>query len=244
MRDERYHDRRWRGEVIEVKVLYSRAGVSQHIWMETANSCILVDAGDGIIRDLLSNELDPLQLDGVLFTHGHFDHMGGLHSLLGYLRMVGRKKPLPVCAPKGCLEVFSVAENFLKLYADTMPFETSAKEIEPNQSFQTGDLTVKAYPMIHCGGIEGFGILDPIPALGYRITCRGESVAITGDCGSASPLKELVKDADLAIIEATYGNNSEAKRESLDKVHLSQDMAEEVGKLATQFILIHKAKED
>jgi ribonuclease BN (tRNA processing enzyme) len=244
VREKKDQDRHWRGKIIEARVLYSRAGVAQHIWLEAANSCILVDAGDGIVRDLLANKLDPLQLDGVLFTHGHFDHMGGLHSLLGYLRMIGRKGVLSVFAPKGCLEVFSVVENFLKLYADTLPFEISARKIEPNQSFRAGDLTVKAYPMIHCGGIEGFGILDPIPALGYRITCEGETVAITGDCGSASPLRELVKDADLAIIEATYRNSSEAERESLERVHLSEDMASEYGKLANQFILIHKAKED
>jgi ribonuclease BN (tRNA processing enzyme) len=244
MRDRKDQDRRWRGKVIEVNILYSRAGVAQHVWLETDNSRILVDAGDGIVRDILSNGLDPIQLGGVLFTHGHFDHMGGLHSLLGYLRMIGRKKALPICAPKGCSEVFSIADNFQKCYADTLPFEMSLKEIQPDERFRIGDWTIEAYPMVHCGSIDELGILDPIPALGYRISLGDETVAITGDCGFASPVKELVQGVDLAVIEATYRARAEADQESLERVHLSQDIAEEMGRLAKEFILVHRAGED
>ncbi len=234
--------RRWRGKKMEVRIPYSRAGVAQHMWLEAGNSCILIDAGDGVIRDLLAEGLDPSKLSAVLFTHGHFDHMGGLHSLLGFLRMVGRKEVLPVLAPEGCREVSSIVDGFTGCYADTLPFGISLKWIQPNADIEVGDFNIRAFPMVHCGGIEGFGILDPIPAVGYRILHQGETVAITGDCGSASSLRELVEGADLAIIEATYKSSASADEESLEKVHLSEDLAEEMGKLARQFILVHKAE--
>jgi len=234
--------RRWRGKKMEVRIPYSRAGVAQHIWIEAGNSCILIDAGDGVVRDLLAERLDPIKLSALLFTHGHFDHMGGLHSLLGFLRMVGRKEVLPILAPEGCLEVSSIVDGFTRCYADTLPFEISLRGIQPSEDFQVADSKIKAFPMVHCGGIEGFGILDPIPAMGYRISHQGETVAITGDCGSTSPLRGLVEGADLAIIEATYRSSASADRESLERVHLSEDLAEEIGKLATHFILVHKAE--
>jgi ribonuclease BN (tRNA processing enzyme) len=233
--------RSWQGKNLEIKVLFSRAGVAQQIWVETQKSRLLVDAGDGTVRDLIANDLDPGQLSGLLFTHGHFDHMGGLHSLLGYLRMIGRKETLPVCAPKGCSEVLGMVENFEKCYAGTIPFRISLIEIEPKKKFQLGDFSIEAHPVVHCGSIEDFGVLDPIPAVGYRISCDNEVVAITGDAGSASPLRELVDEADLAIIEATYSKNTELDSKYLEKVHLSEDLAQELGRLAKEFILVHKA---
>jgi ribonuclease BN (tRNA processing enzyme) len=242
MIDRDDQSRHWRGKKIEVRIPYSRAGVAQHIWLEAGSSRILIDAGDGVIRDLLAEGLDPVKLSAVLFTHGHFDHMGGLHSLLGFLRMVGRKEVLPVLAPEGCREVSSILDGFTGCYADTLPFEISLRWIQPNENFQIGDLKIRAFPMVHCGGIEGLGMLDPIPAMGYRLSHEGETVAVTGDCGSASPLRELVEGTDLAIIEATYKSSATADGESLEKVHLSEDLAEEIGKLAKQFILVHKAR--
>jgi ribonuclease BN (tRNA processing enzyme) len=230
----------WQGENLGVKVLFSRAGVAQQIWVEAKKSSLLVDTGDGILRDLLANELDFGQLCGILFTHGHFDHMGGLHSLLGYLRMIGRKGALPVCAPKGCLEVFSMAENFVKCYADTIPFKISLIEIEPKKKFRLGDFSIEAHTVTHCGSIDDLGVLDPIPAVGYRISYGEEVVAITGDAGSKSPLRELVEGADLAIIEATYSKSTELDSKYLEMVHLSEDLAQDLGKLAKRFMLVHK----
>jgi ribonuclease BN (tRNA processing enzyme) len=243
MIDSDNESRGWRGKKIEVRIPYSKAGVAQHIWLEAGSNRILIDAGDGVVRDLLAEGLDPVRLSAVLFTHGHFDHMGGLYSLLGFLRMVGRREALPILVPEGCVEVSSIVDGFTRCYADTLPFEISLRGIEPNENFQIGDLKIRAFPMVHCGGIEGFGILDPIPAMGYRIWHEGETVAVTGDCGSVSPLRELVQGADLAIIEATYKSSANADRESLERVHLSEDLAEEIGKLAKQFILVHKAQE-
>jgi ribonuclease BN (tRNA processing enzyme) len=232
----------WQGKQIRVEIPFSRAGVAQHVWIESGDGSVLVDVGDGILRDILQNRFDLNKLRGVVFTHGHFDHMGGLHSFLGYLRMIGRKEPLPICAPKGCAEVFSTLDSFLKCYPNTIPFEVVSRGVEPNEEFRLGAFAIKAYPVVHCGSIDGAGILDPIPALGYRITHTGETIAITGDTGISSPLKELIEGADLAIIEATYRESAEAGRESLKRVHLSEDVAKEIGKLAREFILVHKGK--
>ena len=80
----------WQGKNIEVNILYTKAGLAQQIWVRNENGSILFDTGDGILRDIISNELDITQIRGIVFTHGHFDHIGGLHSLLGFLRMKGR----------------------------------------------------------------------------------------------------------------------------------------------------------
>jgi len=191
----------WQGKQIKVNILFSRAGVAQHIWVSNENGAILVDTGDGILRDLLSNGLDFNRLNGLIFTHGHFDHVGGLHSLLGYLRMIGRKPALPIFAPKGCTELFSLLDNFMHCYGNTIPFQIDKKELEPHEVFEIAEMRVEPYPVVHCGGIK-----------------------------------------DTAILEATLEKSEGANKELLEKVHLSEDLANEVGKLAKDFILIHKGR--
>ena len=242
MKTQRENMQSWQGKNISVHVLFSIAGVAQHIWVYNEHGSILVDTGDGLLRDLLSHGLDVDRIRGLVFTHGHFDHMGGLHSLLGFLRMIARKEPLPICAPQGCTEVFSIVDNFMMCYRDSIPFKIFCEEIQPQQTLQIAKMTINAYPVVHCGSIEGSGILDQIPAMGYRIFYRGETIAISGDTGVCPALQELVKGADLAILEATYGQSESVGEESLKKVHLTEDSAIEIGRTAKNYILVHKGE--
>ncbi|HUV30571.1 MAG TPA: MBL fold metallo-hydrolase [Acidobacteriota bacterium] len=233
--------RTWRGTSLNVRVLFSAAGVAQHIWLSNRTGALLVDTGDGALRDILSGGLDLESLRGILFTHGHFDHMGGLHSLLGFLRMVGRTDAVPIYAPAGCVEVPRAVDLFRRCYHGTVPFSINYRELQPGSCLQIVGMSIVAYPVVHCGSIEGSDALEPVPALGYRITCEGDTVAITGDTGNCPGLKELVRGADFAILEATYEKSTDVDRESLEKVHLSEDVAREIGRLAREFILVHKA---
>ena len=240
MKKRRTDVQSWEGKSLRALVLYSRAGVAQQIWIENKGGAVLIDAGDGLIRDLISNDLDPARIRGVIFTHGHFDHVGGLYSLLGFLRMIGRKETLPIVAPRGCTEVFFLADNFERCYPDTTPFEIRRREIRSRQVIRIANMSIRAYAVVHCGSIEGAGILGRIPAMGYRISHGGETIAVSGDTGFCPSLERLAKGADLAIIEASYKKSKGVDREILKKVHLSEDLAQEIGGLAKNFLLVHR----
>ncbi len=224
-----------------MNVLYSKAGVATQILLKS----VLVDAGDGTLRDLLAVDYNFEDLDIILITHGHYDHMGGLHSLLGYARMIGRKNPLTIVHPGAC-EVDTLVKGFRTCYPDTIPFSINVVTAEDRRIYQFNTVKIQPFFVSHAGSTAQ-GILSPIPATGYRIVFPDKTVAVTGDSCFCHPLEELVHGVDMAFIEATWTEERKQRltkkygdiEEDMLKVHLSEEQAHTLGNLAKKYVLIH-----
>lgn len=217
-------------------MLYSRAGVATQILASTAKSDLLIDIGDGVLKDLVALNYDFAKLRAICVTHGHFDHIGGFWALLGFLRMIGRKEELIVITPISCSEVRNIMNCFTDVYRETMPFQIIIKELADEEKTSVGEMTVQAFEVMHRGATKAYGLGKRIPAVGYSITYDRQRVVVSGDTGMCRSLKRFVKDADLAILEATLKHRTSEMAE----VHLSQEEADEIGKTAKEYMLIHR----
>ncbi|MCK4847552.1 MAG: MBL fold metallo-hydrolase [Candidatus Heimdallarchaeota archaeon] len=114
------------------QVLHSIAGIATQILVTDDRFFLLLDIGDGIIRDLLNIGLKfPINKPIYVFiTHGHFDHCGGLFSFLGFLRMLNHKLPVTIHSPKQCEEVESLFKSFQTTYGLTTPFSIEHRSLE------------------------------------------------------------------------------------------------------------------
>ncbi|MFX1604171.1 MAG: hypothetical protein ACFFCK_11870, partial [Promethearchaeota archaeon] len=106
----------WENDEVEVSIPYSAAGVATTIVITSkfTERMMLLDVGDGALRDLLDRGSIQFvsDLGLIAITHGHFDHMGGIHSVLGFLRMMKRTNELHILLPTDCIEVISVIRGF------------------------------------------------------------------------------------------------------------------------------------
>jgi len=226
----------WRGKNWNVEVLYSKAGVATQILISTLKCNILVDVGDGTLRDLLELDYDFEQLKAVAITHGHFDHAGGLWTLFGFLRMIGRTSDLSLIVPRFCSEVKNLIEGFMAVYRDTMPFRIILKELSNEEKITIGRMEIQAFSVIHRGSTKLYRVGKHVPAVGYSIGFDKQRIVISGDTGMCQSLKKFVKGADLTILEAT----AKEKTAKNIEVHLSIEETTEIGKTAKKFILIHQ----
>ena len=68
---------------------------------------ILLDAGEGAQRTLGQAGFSPHDIDYILVTHAHGDHVNGLAGLLQSMAVSRRKKPLRIIAPKSVIDFAS-----------------------------------------------------------------------------------------------------------------------------------------
>ena len=138
------------------------------------------------------------QIDAVLITHLHGDHVFGLpFLLLEYCVRVKRTEPVYVIGPKGLIEtshqLCDIAwPNMRQKHEADIPVVFI--EVEQEGVYKVGDLTVTALPMAHFD----------LDAYGYRFEYKGRTFAYTGDTGEGGSLDRLIRGVDVAIIECTH----------------------------------------
>jgi phosphoribosyl 1,2-cyclic phosphodiesterase len=164
---------------------------------ETTN--VLVDAGLSsreILRRLNDVGLDCDDLDGVLITHEHSDHAGGLRVLM-------RSLDCPVYISSATLDAFfdtraggqnGESESSKRQSALT---ERSV-EIESAQEFTIGDIDFEPFTVPH----------DAVDNFGFVAKSNGVKVATLMDFGHITDLiREKLLSCDAIIIESNHSRD-------------------------------------
>ena len=159
--------------MIEAKVLYSKSSIGTQILLTHEESSILVDAGDGALRDLTNAHFRFETLKAILITHEHADHTGGLFSLLHFMKHLPRTDPLYILSPKPVHYLRSLIEKPL-MYSE-LPFKVLVEEIEEGDKFSVGSFEISPFRAEHVDFDSiGYSIRD---ADGYRVVVSGDTRA-------------------------------------------------------------------
>jgi len=180
-------------------VLYSEAGIGTDILIDTEDSGLLLDVGDGTVRDLIrsgyrSEELSH-RLKGILVTHHHYDHIGGLYTLLSYFSLIGRKDPLTIVYPVGAEPLEFLVKYRLENLTEKP--EVKLAPLKDGGKYQVANFVIEAFEVLHGSGT----IQNPrgarIPSLGYEVRIHEKRLVFSGDtelCGSRSGFGSLRGD--------------------------------------------------
>lgn len=148
----------------------------------------LIDTSPELRLQFIREHLDGV--DRVLYTHDHFDHVGGLPQLEYYERLITHGV-LPVYASDVCADYLAAHFDFMD----------DAFEINRIQAFKPMDfdgVRYTALPATHCPG-----------AFGYLIGFGKTHIAYFPDTGPlVSESLESVKGVDALIIDATFNGRN------------------------------------
>ena len=155
------------------------------IYVGSDHTHLMVDAGISgkrIEQGLNSLELSAKDMDGILITHEHVDHVKGLG-------VMARKYALPIYATKGTLDEIRRMGSL-----GVIPDELY-RELHPDEPFAVGDLTVKPMHISH----------DAADPVAYRVEGEGKSAGIVTDLGKYDDyIVDKIQGLDVLLLEANH----------------------------------------
>lgn len=167
----------------------------------------LVDAGEGVQRQMFRYGISPLKLRAVFISHLHGDHVFGLFPLLSTLGLYGRRTPLRIYAPRPFGDML---EAHLRLFDRDLPYTPEWVEVDTTKNrmiFENDTVEVWSLPLRHRVPTSGYLFRQKRPRLNIRKFCieryglsiaqiaaakRGEDIVL--DSG------ETLRNADLTYL--------------------------------------------
>ena len=163
--------------------------------LKTREQTLLLDCGTTVLLALQQQNVDPASIEGILLSHLHGDHFGGIPFFLIHAQFkVRRTRKLTIIGPQGTKDRISAAIEVLfpDLKHTVWNFPLDVIEIEAGSEEVIGDLSVSSYLVDHPSGA---------PSLAYRLESRGKVLAFSGDTSWTDALIEIADGADLLIAE-------------------------------------------
>ncbi len=165
------------------------------ILVRSANLNFLLDCGPGTLPAMKRAELEPRELDGILLSHLHGDHFGGIpFFFLEYQFLSHRDDELVIAGPPGTEQ--RVEDLYRVMFSEMgdipRKFSVRYRDLQAGETLELNGISIRPFQVIH-----------PLreTAFGYCIEDAKRVLCYTGDTQWFPGLAKEVKGADLLITE-------------------------------------------
>ena len=201
---------------------------------------VLVDCGSGVTQRLLAAGLSGRELDAVLLTHLHSDHLVDLFQLILSSWHQGRDRPQRVFGPPGTR---AYVDGLMALWRpeleqriaherrpSTAALEVEVTEIGPGEVFTLGELRAEAFEVDHRPVRHAFGFIFRTPEA---------RLVLSGDTRACAAVVEAARGADLLVHEVFVHRELPVvagvrSAETVANVASYHTLSSEVGKVAAE----------
>ena len=168
----------------------------------TAKTQLLIDCGSGVAQRLIAAGRRGADIDALIVTHYHSDHVVDFYQLVVSSWHQGRARPLIVHAPATAidhmrrqLDAYS-DERALRIAHEKRPstsgLDVEFCELQPGCKIAFDDLIAEPFAVDH----------RPVtPAYGLILSSATTRIVFSGDTRLVSTLVEAARDCDLLVCE-------------------------------------------
>lgn len=232
---------------MEIKFLGSGSGKTSlkrfhsSLYFSSNEYNLIVDAGDGISKAILSQKISFNQINGILISHLHPDHFAGLSGLIVQMKLQARSAALDIFIHKNLAETVKNILYQSYIFNEKLEFEINYIEFEDGkQKIITKDLSFIPKQNSHLDKYKKYDKLNLLSFSCSSFLFVGEEKKIfyTGDIGNDSDLY-LFNDyeIDLMITEIShislmeiYFAGKKLKVKKIYLTHISDEDEEDINK--------------
>jgi ribonuclease BN (tRNA processing enzyme) len=171
----------------------------------------VVDAGDGVARQLAKARIDVRDVGTVFITHHHDDHTAGLGTLMSAAWDQNRTKPINVYGPPATEALIKAAVQYFNISAEiriadgglSVPIAKVffGHDVGTGVVYQDANIKVTTVENSHFAFHSGINA-GKYKSYAYRFEMSDQVIVFTGDTGPSDAVTELAKGADLLVTEA------------------------------------------
>ncbi len=182
---------------------------------------LLIDCGSGVLNRLPETDISHTEVDTVLLSHLHLDHVADLVCLLKANWLRG-KTDMRVYGPEGTEDWFSRVIGAYEYLMDEVDVDIT--EILPGKEFtpEGFDCEVSCTAGVHS-----------VPALAYRVTAEDGEFVYSGDTEPCRDIMDLAAEADLLIHECSFPPGTKVTNHSTPSslAEILEDYKNEIGSI-------------
>ena len=202
----------------------------------------LIDAGDGVVRQLAWTGYKPDQIRNIFITHHHLDHNAGLEPLMSFMWSDSNSDgiihptfqiygpPATNYLVHAALDYLSVSERIfgseMKL-TPAAPMFSVHEILNDGLAYRDNVVRVTAAENSHYRFKPGSPSYHKDKSYAYRFDTLSGSVVFTGDTGPSVAVTKLAHGADVLVSEVIDEEATEKNMQ--DAWHLSPQLAKQVG---------------
>lgn len=172
----------------------------------------LIDAGNGVARQLALVGVAPARVHAIFITHNHDDHNADWGTLMGLAWTAGGREPISVYGPPG---THSMLEGYLQYFAPNVAarYGQGGSSLEPRQFMLAHDIeragVVFEDPNVRVTAVENchyhFAPGTPGAAqhsFAYRFQTPDKVIVFSGDTGACGEvIADFARGADILVHE-------------------------------------------
>lgn len=188
---------------------------------------LLLDGGSGLraFGRYMAQQAEAMP-PVMLFTHYHFDHIGGLPYFAPFYR---QDCPLTLYGPRlnGKEQQATNLGSALEGLFDGVHFPIPKRDLPrhrindfvPGDSFTIDGALIETAPACHLGG----GVAYKITADGWTFAYTGDhEIPLSGDQGASLALADFLANSDVVLVDACYSAADHAARPGWGHSHFEQ----------------------
>jgi ribonuclease BN (tRNA processing enzyme) len=176
---------------------------------------ILIDAGDGVSKALLKQEISYSSISDIILTHYHSDHLAGLPSLLTQMVILNRTQSLKIHTHKDLVKPLRIFLETSFLFLNTFRFSVEIVGYEFNSKVTIIDqFRFIARQNSHIRNKHNLDINElKFLSSSFLFQTRNQNIVYTSDIGNSEDLY-LFDDIqpDVFITETTHVNFSQIEK--------------------------------